>query len=313
MENNLELNKLVLVVDKEVFKKELVERIKLGKGILQGCMPSDDKIWLRCTPRDFMIQSQETDRDLAELGRLEQYREAYVDWDDCNILWLQGRFRQTQTPIKYNLGYSNATTRALPSEKSFQEEIAECRFTLYEKINVLKRLINKIPLLTSEVESSSMNKTQMNKTQVAYSNEIFVVHGHDEAVKEKVARFLEKLGLNPIILHEQVNAGKTIIEKFESHANVGFAVILLTGDDVGKVKNAANDSPRARQNVILEWGFFIGKLGRNRVCALYEKGVELPSDLHGLLYLSLDGRGWQMDLAKELKAAGYKIDLNKLL
>jgi predicted nucleotide-binding protein len=133
-------------------------------------------------------------------------------------------------------------------------------------------------------------------------------------VKINVARTLEKLGLNPIILHEQANSGKTIIEKFEEHSNVGFAIVLLTDDDLGKAKKDENLNARARQNVILELGYFIGKLGRNRVCPLYTKGVELPSDLYGLLYLEIDSSEyWKISLAKELKAAGYDIDVNKII
>ena len=141
---------------------------------------------------------------------------------------------------------------------------------------------------------------------------VFLVHGHDDAVKESVARFLEKLDLKPVILHEQPNQGKTVIEKFEAHSDVGFAVVLLTPDDVGGLPSSLDKlSRRARQNVILELGYFIGKLGRAKVCALYVEGVEIPSDIHGVLYVPYDaGNGWRLKLANEIKAAGIAIDLN---
>lgn len=145
-------------------------------------------------------------------------------------------------------------------------------------------------------------------------SDIFIVHGHDEAAKESVARFVEKLGIEAIILHEQPNAGRTIIEKFEDHSNVGFAIVLLTPDDIGAPKDRTNETkPRARQNVILELGYFMGKLGRGRVCALYKEGVEIPSDYQGVLYIPMDSAGaWRMALAKEIKNAGIDVDLNKL-
>jgi len=144
------------------------------------------------------------------------------------------------------------------------------------------------------------------------SRNIFVVHGHDEAAKQSVARFLEKLGLNPIILHEQPNKGRTIIEKFEEHSDVGFAVVLLTPDDMGGVSTDRLNR-RARQNVILELGYFIGKLGRARVCALFMEGVEMPSDIHGVLYLPYDANGgWHLKLAKEIREAGIEVDLNRV-
>jgi len=135
---------------------------------------------------------------------------------------------------------------------------------------------------------------------------VFVVHGHDVAARETVARFLEHAGLRPIILHEQVNAGLTILEKFERYANVAYAIVLLTPDDIGASQATPDTlSPRARQNVILELGYFVGKLGRDRVCPLYKAGVELPSDLHGLVYVPMDdAEAWQIRLAKELEAAG---------
>jgi predicted nucleotide-binding protein len=121
---------------------------------------------------------------------------------------------------------------------------------------------------------------------------VFLVHGHDESAREGVERFLEKLGLDAIILHEQPNAGRTIIEKVEKFAEVAFAVVLLTPDDVGGTAvNPQALSPRARQNVILELGYFLGKLGRTHVAALLKGDVEKPSDYDGVVYIVLDGRG----------------------
>ena len=125
---------------------------------------------------------------------------------------------------------------------------------------------------------------------------------------------VEKLGLEAVILHEQPNQGHTIIEKFENYSDVSFAVVLLTPDDVGSTKaNTGNLAPRARQNVIFELGFFIGKLGRNRVCALHKGNVEFPSDFSGVLWLPMDASGaWRFALGKEMRAVGFEVDLNKL-
>jgi predicted nucleotide-binding protein len=145
---------------------------------------------------------------------------------------------------------------------------------------------------------------------------VFLIHGHDDGSKETVARFLSKLGLEPVILHEQPNQGRTIIEKFERHSQVGFAIALLTPDDVGGLTGAGADQlrPRARQNVIFEFGYFMGKLGRHSVCALTKGNVELPSDYSGVLYIPLDVSGaWRMTLVRELKAAGYDVDANLAL
>lgn len=147
------------------------------------------------------------------------------------------------------------------------------------------------------------------------SKKVFVVHGHDHETKDKVARFLERLKLEPIVLHEQANEGRTIIEKFEVYADVGFAVVLLTPDDIGALASERTDlKSRARQNVVLELGYFMGKLKRKRVCALYKKDVELPSDYTGVLFIELDsGDDWRKRLAQELSAAGIPIDVDGLL
>jgi predicted nucleotide-binding protein len=145
------------------------------------------------------------------------------------------------------------------------------------------------------------------------SKKVFIVHGHDEASRYAVARFLEKIGFEAVILSEQPNQGRTVIEKFEVNADVGFAIVLLTPDDVGG-KKGAEYKPRARQNVILELGYFIGKLGRARVCALRSSDIEIPSDILGVVWTPYDAHdGWQSKLAKELQAAGYEIDWNKIM
>ena len=141
------------------------------------------------------------------------------------------------------------------------------------------------------------------------------MHGHEIAAKELVARFVERLGLEPIILHEQASEGDTVIEKLERHSDVGFAVVLLTPDDVGApAAEAARLRKRARQNVVAELGYFVGKLKRNRVCALYRQGVEIPSDFHGVVYVELDDSGgWRTKLAQELSSAGLPANLEALL
>ena len=146
------------------------------------------------------------------------------------------------------------------------------------------------------------------------TNKVFVVHGHDELLKNEVENFLRSLGLDPIVLHRQPDQGKTLIEKFEHHSDVGYAFILLTPDDIAY---SANQEPlldekrtkeqRARQNVIFEFGFFVGKLDRSRVCCLYKGSVALPSDLGGLVYKKIEGTfdSQAYAIIKELKAAGY--------
>jgi predicted nucleotide-binding protein len=148
------------------------------------------------------------------------------------------------------------------------------------------------------------------------SSRVFVVHGHDDSALHQVSRLLEKLGLEPIVLREQPNRGKTIIEKFEAYSDVSFAVVLMTGDDLGASLADAElqkFAPRARQNVILELGYFVAKLSRERTVVLKSEGVEAPSDIMGVVYTEIDNAGaWRMTLGKELRACGYDIDLNKL-
>lgn len=154
-------------------------------------------------------------------------------------------------------------------------------------------------------------------------NRVFVVHGRDIARMHAVAHFVQRIGLDPVILHEKPNAGRTLIEKFEANSDVDYAVVLLTPDDLGASREDVDKIdatklralllPRARQNVYLELGYFLGKLGRRHVCALYVNGVDIPSDYDGVAYVPFDDHdGWHAKLARELREVGLAVDMAKL-
>lgn len=183
--------------------------------------------------------------------------------------------------------------------------------TLKSQIVIIKRLIELL-----ETEASLHRDHVVSKPVARHGHKIFLVHGHNDHALQETARFLEKLCQEVIVLREQPNNGMTIVEKFEDYADVGFAIVLLTADDLGGSKSSDPNKyePRARQNVVFELGYFNGRIGRSRVCALYEPGVEIPSDYAGVLYIEYDDRGaWRLKLAKELRAAGLGVDMNDAL
>ena len=175
-------------------------------------------------------------------------------------------------------------------------------------------------------QSAELVKTKIIvKEQSALSNDIFIVHGHNEEMKQNVARVVSLLGLKPIILHEQPNGGKTVIEKFERNAeDINFAIILLSADDLAASIRDLNGvkedelrqhlEKRARQNVVFEMGYFAGKLGRANVFFLLQDEVAKPGDLDGIVYTAYDtARAWRFELVKELKNAGYKVSADQVL
>ncbi|OOM14502.1 TIR domain-containing protein [Clostridium saccharobutylicum] len=193
----------------------------------------------------------------------------------------------------------------------------------YKLLNIERKNVFVIKVYKSYKEIFCDNKLYMieNNEVVKVEGErimdktkVFIVHGHDNEAKQETARFIEKLGLQAIILHEQANKGQTIIEKIEENSNVGFAVVLYTPCDEGRAKNQPELKDRARQNVIFEHGYLIGKIGRKNVCALVKGDVEKPNDISGVVYINMDSHGaWKMDLFKEMKESGYSIDASKFL
>lgn len=164
-------------------------------------------------------------------------------------------------------------------------------------------------LLSDNSDNTDCQATGIKSKQAL--SKVFVVHGHNEALKQSVARLIEKQEtIEPIILHEKPNKGATIIEKFERNSDVGAAICLFTADDVGRAKGEQQENDRARQNVVFEAGFFMGSLGRDRIILLAERGVEIPSDIKGVVYT--DAASWQIDLLRELRAMGFSVDYNKI-
>jgi predicted nucleotide-binding protein len=181
-------------------------------------------------------------------------------------------------------------------------------------INALETVVG---TLTDDLYGELKND-KSSATSAALSNKVFIVHGHDEALKTDVERFIGEVGLTPVVLHREADQGATIIEKFEKHSDVGFAFILLTPDEISYTTDqlSLNESERkieyrARQNVIFEFGYFVARLGRNRVCCLHKGNVDVPSDLHGIIYKKIDGSidSQAYSIIKELKAVGYKINM----
>jgi len=233
---------------------------------------------------------------------LAKARAQRAKWLDYNTELLTRLFDNRSIAEEYGQSFVAVIPR------SFEYAITVFRNEMNYSITRLESILERLPLIPVVRQTKRLSDASLpNKN-------IFVVHGHDESAKESVARFIDKLGLRAIILQEQPKGGRTIIEQLEEHSDVGFAVVLMTPDDVGvSISETEEAKLRARQNVIFEFGYFLGKLERSKVRILRKGDVEIPSDLQGVLYIPMDSAGaWRMELAKEIKNAGIDVDLNKV-
>jgi predicted nucleotide-binding protein len=267
-----------------------------------------------------ITQGQEFLENIAALEtNLRSYRSVRADfealcadfyiWEEYNEQLLRSRFSTGKLADGYRIFGFGGGFDSYQESDTYQEA-----FTLLERdVNGQMRKLRSIREQLGLYKSVALPDTHDGSVSPHIGDKIFIVHGHDGDTKLQVAEFVERVtGERPVILHEQADSGRTIIEKFEKHASeAGFAIILLTADDEGKAKGANQLNPRARQNVVLEFGYFMAKLGRGRVVALHEAGVELPSDVTGVLYKSLAGN-WHTELARELKAADIEIDFSRI-
>jgi predicted nucleotide-binding protein len=254
-----------------------------------------------------LLQQLEKGRALFEKRPIDE--DQYSAWELLTRNYLEKAFGRHSPNVHSVTDVGKYDGLLAENDKAeLQRRRAESLQTKLSRLEGLTELL--------ETEAQLQSRGIIKREAEVIGHRIFLVHGHDQAALQETARFLERLGQNVVILREQPNQGRTIIEKFEDYADVGFAVVLLTPDDRGGTKAQPYDAqkPRARQNVILELGYFLGRLGRNRVCALFRPEVEIPSDYSGVLYVELDeGGGWRLQLAKELKAAGLPVDMNKAL
>jgi predicted nucleotide-binding protein len=248
------------------------------------------------------------DQPVNDLVGFEARQNDYYTWYDYNKALLERSFDSRQLANEYQhvgIGW--------PTDRPVQQRWEWLHQDISSDMRKLGSLQGRLGLF--QVHSDVGARAVQSTGSSAAGTQIFIVHGHDGEAKQTAARFLATLlGQQPVILHEQPDRGRTIIEKFEYYAaQASCAVVLLTADDTGGPV-AGNQQPRARQNVVLELGFFLGKLGRDRVIILYEPGVELPSDIHGVLYTELDRTGaWRNAVARELQGIGLEVDTQALL
>ncbi|WP_198361493.1 TIR domain-containing protein [Halomonas sp. N3-2A] len=276
---------LELLISPVEAESKLTERIEKGKEILELC------------PRSH-----------------EEFKEAqrqYYKWDDFNVELLKRQFTTDELSEEYSAFVGSFAVSM--DGPSLAEEIRDLKDDIENKIHRIESIIERLELIPVSGTLSSSPATESNKQKIDRSK-VFIVHGHDNEAKLEVARFVTKIGFEPIIIHEQVSASKTIIEKIEAYSDVGFGVVIYSPCDVGaKSDDAENLKGRARQNVVFEHGFLIGKLGRPNVCPLVKGNVETPNDISGVVYTSMDNENWQLELAKELREAGYTVDMNKVI
>jgi hypothetical protein len=288
-----------LITKQDVFEANVESQIRLGKDLLLREV-SDEQI-VRTRRFIAIKEYDEREKDL--------FIADYKKWDSFNQELISRSFDDNESPKSYLCSYGRTGD---PYNLFGQDIIKEAKQQIQEKVTFLESLMNQLSLIPlCEAE----NQDPINRVKVDMNNKkVFIVHGHDSGLKNEVARFITDMGYEPIILHEQSNKGKTIIEKIEAFSNVCYAIILYTPCDKGATADSQNLQPRARQNVVFEHGFLIGTLGRSRVCALIKNEVEKPGDVDGIVYVTYDDRGaWKKDIAKEFKDLGMEFNMNALL
>ena len=280
-----------LIIGKDEFKTQIDERIDKGKILLNY------SVQVVSTGIDSRRKSYSVYEETEKNGFISEYNK----WKKFNIELLKRSFNLAEN--EYLQEYEEA------EHSVWSDWVKERKEDVKRQITVLESIIERLQLIpTSTIEKNE------NIGKIISTDKIFIVHGHNNEIKQTVARTLSKLKLEPIILHEQLDQGRTIIEKFEKNSSdVNFAIILLTADDDGKAKIETDYKTRARQNVVFEMGYFIGKLGREKVFLLLEEGVDKPGDLDGIVYVPIDNAdGWKLRLVRELKAAGYSVSADDL-
>lgn len=306
-----------LKIPRERFCELLAEQIKRGDELLNFSVPliSQHNSYYGYGSR---VQQPKSETKYDDASRKE-FIANYNNWNDRNQTIYRTAFISTNNTYLHNY------REYLPNLLFVSDDVKAYKDGVSRLISHMRGDIERADLIECDEPSSIETRKSITISKSKnLSNDIFIVHGHSEEMKQSVARVVATLGLNSIILHEQPNEGRTIIEKFESNAGkINFAIILLSADDwaeseellkkVRKEEIKTYLKKRARQNVVFEMGYFIGRLSRANVFILLQEGVEKPGDLDGIVYTPYDTAGaWNIKLVKELKVAGYDVDANKL-
>lgn len=299
-----------LIMSRESFVKELKKSIDEGRQILEMIPKAIGQV-----PCSYYGYGRKSSLVYDE-GQKKRFIESCKQWIGYNVEFLKQAFDNPNSEYKGH--FEGAGTRSFftSDEDSVQLEREE----IEDKISNLEGLIKKAPLIpvkvneTKSIEEAVKSKTIEEPDKIKNSKRVFIVHGHDSHLRDATELLIKSLDYEPVVLFKEPNGGKTIIEKLEREVkDVAFAIILYTPCDEGRAVGESELLPRARQNVVFEHGLMCGMLGRGRVVALKSGDVEIPTDLLGIVYISYDEGGvWKYYIAKEMKAAGLNIDLNKI-
>ena len=252
-------------------------------------------------------------RQVGTREALDEFSNSYDKWDRFNSELLRRIFTTDEAAKEYDYwGVGIISLR----EPALGERIADVYKDIDKKTHRLDSIVERLELIPLSSQLAPTEPVRLSSI-LPKTKKVFVVHGHDEIAKTGLEVFLHEIGLEPIVLHRQADVGLTVIEKFEKHSDVGYAFILLTPDEVAylasdetKADAERKKELRARPNVIFEFGYFIGKLGRSKVCCLYTGAVSLPSDVNGMIYKRYDKSIEEVaySVIKDLKASGYEVD-----
>ncbi|WP_393936377.1 TIR domain-containing protein [Aeromonas rivipollensis] len=278
-----------LLTSRDEAESRLLERIQKGRDIKQT--------------------------QITSLDALDTARNEYNKWNSFNTELLKRMFTTEELAEEYSYWFGGIFVSR--GEPSLREKISDLFQDIDDKIHRLDSILERLVLIPLNNHHDVSETVQMSSQRSsAKSKKVFVVHGHDDKAKTNLEIFLHEIGLEPVVLHRQADEGLTVIEKFEKHSDVGYAFILLTPDEVAYLKSEEskddNDRTkefRARPNVIFEFGYFVGKLGRSKVCCLYTGDVALPSDVSGMIYKKFTDSIEEVaySVIKDLKASGYEI------
>jgi predicted nucleotide-binding protein len=262
-----------------------------------------------------IVAGEALKEQVKSAGSPERFKAFKADcrrWSEVNAEILSSIFDNDEEANRYPGGGVGSW---VAMDRTPTQELNDTYEGVEREIEKLRTIKERLPFMEGAKVALSAEQSDRVSVEPGDQRRVFVVHGHDKPALEAVARFLTSIDVEPVILHEQPNLTRTIVERFEHHASgTAYAVVLLTPDDVGGSARSPDVlSTRARQNVVLELGYFLGAWKRQRVCALHKRGLELPPDLDGVLYVELDKPGaWRLQLAQELYAAGIEVDLNRL-